>query len=429
LFLFFSSDFGFVSDFGFRFSDFFPQLARMFVGKDLAVVRDADSSGLHVRYEKAGLIFDALPIPWNADAVIVEASVKLPAACDKQQFALQLSTGGPPLPAEILLPGKKHGPGRIFFRFRTPAQSCSVQVFWREHSLGQVDTPIITAAEFMQGLKLQMPVIQVGLKGNAAPCQTFVTTQCQSLCAAAVLQSVAPLAPAADLDLHVKIRRGDVLLHTIPITWTSELLRSKQALISALLPKPRRTGEYTVSWEIGPRLLHTQRLKAITRKQFLRSLRITTTRFIVQRIGGELEVLRSLPQREGQPCLDGIARVGPYFYVCSAEAGMAGLASFTLTAVPDNPDGEPLTISQDEIVVTDGPTPILPATMAAADVLRIKQFVLTTSEGTLGVLPLAPALSADLTGEGGFAPLDEFLWSPAAEEQLNDRLGKLLEDG
>src|ERR1700722_18679632 len=101
----------------------------------LSAVRDADSSGLHVRYEKAGLIFDALPIPWNADAVIVEASVKLPPACDKQQFTPQLSTGGPSLPAEILLPGKKRGPGRIFFRFRTPSQTCSVQVFWREHSL------------------------------------------------------------------------------------------------------------------------------------------------------------------------------------------------------------------------------------------------------------------------------------------------------
>ena len=395
----------------------------------LSAVRDAGSSGLHVRYEKAGLIFDALPIPWNADAVIVEASVKLPPACDKQQFTLQLSTGGPPLPAEILLPGKKRGPGRIFFRFRTPAQSGSVQVFWREHSLGQAETPIITAAEFMQGLKVQMPIIQVGLKGHAVPCRTFVTTQCQTLGAAAVLQSASPLAPAADLDLQVKVRHRDTLLHTIPITWTCELLRARQALVTALLPKLRRTGDYAISWEIGPRVLHTHRLKAISKKQFLRSLRITATRFTVQKIGGELEVLRSLPQRDGQPCLDGMARVGPYFYVCSGEAGMAGLASFTLTAVPDNPDGEPLTISQDEIVVTDGPTPILPATMAASDLRRIKQFVLATSEGTLGVLPLTPSLSADLTGEGGFAPLDDFLWSPAAEEQLNERLGKLLEDG
>lgn len=389
----------------------------------LTDVRDADGSGLHVRYEKAGLIFDALPIPWNADAVIVEASVKLPATCEKQDFTLQLSTGGPPLPAEILLPGKKRGPGRIFFRFPTPTKTCGVQVFWREHSLGQAETPIITAAEFTQGLTLQMPVIQVVLKGQAAPCQTFVTTQCQMLCAAVVLQSAVPLAPAADLDLHVKVWHRDTLLHTIPITWTSELLRTKQALVTAILPKLRRAGAYTVCWQIGARPLHTHRLKAITKKHFLRSLRVTATRFIVQKTSGELEVLRSLPQRDGRPCLDGIARVGPYFYVCSGEAGMAGLASFAVTAVGD--DANPLTVAQDEIVVTDGPTPILPATMAAGDLRRLRHFVLKTSAGTLGMLPLVPAPSADLTGEGGFAPLDDFLWSAAAEEQLNNRLGKL----
>ncbi len=45
------------------------------------------------------------------------------------------------------------------------------------------------------------------------------------------------------------------------------------------------------------------------------------------------------------------------------------------------------------------------------------------------MLPLTPAPAADFTGEGGFAPLDDFLWSAAAEEQLNERLGKLLDDG
>ena len=148
----------------------------------LASVRDADSSGLHVRYEKAGLIFDTLPIPWNADAVIVEASLKLPPACDKQQFTLQLSTGEAAAACRrFCCPARSALTRPHLLSFPTPKQTCSVQVFWREHSLGQAEAPIIAAAEFTQGLKLQVPVIQVGLKGNAVPCQTFVTTQCQSL--------------------------------------------------------------------------------------------------------------------------------------------------------------------------------------------------------------------------------------------------------
>jgi hypothetical protein len=67
--------------------------------------------------------------------------------------------------------------------------------------------------------------------------------------------------------------------------------------------------------------------------------------------------------------------------------------------------------------------------MAAADLAEIKHFALASSEGPLGALTLASAPAADFTAEGGFAALDEFLWSPAAEEQLNERLGKLLGEG
>ena len=45
-----------------------------------AIANKSVVPGLHVRYEKAGLIFDALPIPWNADAVIVEANVRVPSS-------------------------------------------------------------------------------------------------------------------------------------------------------------------------------------------------------------------------------------------------------------------------------------------------------------------------------------------------------------
>jgi hypothetical protein len=68
-------------------------------------------------------------------------------------------------------------------------------------------------------------------------------------------------------------------------------------------------------------------------------------------------------------------------------------------------------------------------TVAARELARIKHFALVVGDVVLGNLPLLPALSAEFTAEGGFAPLDDFLWSAAADEQLKDRLGKLLGDG
>src|SRR5271166_2342184 len=96
------------------------------------------AAGLHVRYEKAGLVLDALPIPWNADAVIVEANVSLPSSAprDKQHFTLKLPGDAPAAVAEVILQPKKKAPARVFFRIPVPAQTCSAEVFWRDHLLG-----------------------------------------------------------------------------------------------------------------------------------------------------------------------------------------------------------------------------------------------------------------------------------------------------
>src|SRR4051812_35163201 len=100
-------------------------------------------AGLHVRYEKAGLILDALPIPFNADAVIVEANVRLPKGPPraKQDFTLRWSADEPSVPAELLMPETPRTPMRVFFRVRKPKATSLASIHWREHLLGQVEVP------------------------------------------------------------------------------------------------------------------------------------------------------------------------------------------------------------------------------------------------------------------------------------------------
>jgi len=56
-----------------------------------------------------------------------------------------------------------------------------------------------------------------------------------------------------------------------------------------------------------------------------------------------------------------------------------------------------------------------------------ERFRLRLKETTLGILPLAPAPTAAFTNEGTFKSVADFSWSPAAEEQLNERLGRLMD--
>jgi hypothetical protein len=391
-------------------------------------LHNADPSGLHVRYEKAGQIFDSLPIPWNADSVIVEANVRLPpnAPRTKENFTLRMADDAPAVMAELIAKESKQTPLRVFFRVPVPAQTCTVQVRWREHSLGQIEVPILSASEFVEGFTLEMPTTHVAIGNRAVACQSFVNTQGKIVFASALLRGAGPLAAALDLDLRVEVERTDGRpVGTVPVSLTRDQLRARQVLASVLLPKLRTLGTYQVSWHIATRCLHTQRLRVMSKKTFVRSLRISATRFILHAADGAMQSVRTLPLREGNPHLEGIAQVVPCFYVCSGESGMAGIAPFTLRALA----GDVITTLaiENDVLVTDGPTPILLGAVSARELNNVKHFTLGSGDTILGNLPLVPAPKAEFNAEGGFAPLDDFLWSAAAEEQLNERLGKLLD--
>jgi hypothetical protein len=393
-------------------------------------LNQAGAPGLHVRYEKDGLILDALPIPWNADAVIVEANVRLPAlvARTKEEFTLQFSSGAPTAWAEVLMQPKKHGPMRVFFRIPVPALACTAQFFWREHLLGHADLPIITASAFAQGFALEMQTLYATLDSHTVACQSFVGPQVKTVFASAVVRGSGPLAAALDLGLCVNMQRSNgQLVGTVPVSLTSEQRRARQALTTVLLPKPRALGTYQVTWQLGSRSLHAQTLRVVTKKTFLASLRISATRFIVNRPDGTRQSLRSLLSADGRLMLDGIESIAPVFFVSSSEPGMAGLAPFTLRALV----GDILSTLaiQENVLVTDGPTPIVLGSVPVGELTSIKHFTLGVGATILGNLPLVPVPKADFNAEGGFVPLDDYLWSAAAEEQLNDRLGKLLDGG
>ena len=55
---------------------------------------------LHYSYEKAGLVLHDQPIPWNAEAVLVEAQLRLPSAAGRRKADFQLRVPGhEPVPA------------------------------------------------------------------------------------------------------------------------------------------------------------------------------------------------------------------------------------------------------------------------------------------------------------------------------------------
>jgi hypothetical protein len=382
------------------------------------------SQALHASYEKAGLTIHDQPIPWNAEAVVVEAALRLPAGTGRRKGDFFLSVPGQSLhPAEHLRRAEGEDLYRVSFRFTPPGTSTTAELLFREKPLGKVDLPFLSREDFLQNIRLQMPTLYVRIGAETVACQTFVSTQCKGLVASAMLASPTSLAPLLDLDLLVEFRcERTGAVTRVPAALCSSQLGGRQALVTVVPKKyPRRLGAWTATWLLASRTLASQRIRGISQKHFQRSLRISDTRFVVQLDSGSVRLTRQTPP------LDKGGRVGPCFLVSSGEPGMAGQCRLHVTAQVPGTLTPPLLLEQD-VLITDGPTMVAPGTLDAADLAQVTGFELTHRGRSLGVLSLCPAPSASFTGEGGFKPPHDFTWSAAAEEEMTERLNRLLEN-
>ncbi len=384
----------------------------------------AQPQALHYSYEKAGLVLQNQPIPWNAEAVLVEALVRLPGsgARRKADFQLRLPDR-PSFPAEQLRRQESEDHYRISFRLPTPAATTTAEVLYRDHPLGQLTLPLLGRDQFLQELRLQMPTLFVRLGNESVACQTFVSSQCRGFLASALLTSPTSLVPLLDLDLQVEFRceRSGTTFRA-PACLSSSQLANRSALVTVVPGRyPRKMGAWVATWVLGDKPLASQRVRGISQQAFQRSLRISDTRFVVQDGDGPLRLARQAP------ALDGSQRIGPCFLVSSGEPGMAGLCKLQVTAQVAGAVQPPLLLEQ-QVLVTDGPCMVAPGTLDAGDLKQVSGFELTVRGRSLGVLSLCPAPAANFTGEGGFKPAHEFNWTPAAEEEMNERLNRLMEN-
>jgi hypothetical protein len=376
---------------------------------------------LHFSYEKAGLTIVDQPVPWNAEAVLVEVLMQMSHHYRvKTDFTVR-TPGLPNIPAESLRARDDVPNGfRVHYRLPPLSRSATLQVFWREKQQGQLTIPVLSRDDFIQSLRLQMPTVFARLGNEAVACQTFVATQCHGLLVTGTLSSPTSLVPLLDLELQVEFRHErDAEAHRFPVRLSSSQLNGRTALLCVAPRKlPRRMGVWTINWLLGDHCLATQRVRAISVAAFQKSLRISDTRFLIQDGGGSLALSRSLPSTKTA------ARIGPCFFVSSSEQGMAGLCAFNVRAQVPGAIQPPLLLEQD-VLITDGPTLVAPGTIEAVHLEQLQGFELCLRKKVLGIMPLHPAPIASFNAEGGFKPIAEYAWSPIAEDELAEKLAQL----
>lgn len=377
---------------------------------------------VHLRYEKAGQSLLASTIPWNADCVIVEILLNVHSSSRSRSDFLLRIPGQPPLAAEQFrhdtVNSRLH---RLTFRTPTPAASVMADLTWKHKLLTTLSIPILSETRYLTDLQLTQATASVRIQDTVVAAQTFVSAQCKSLLTSAVLRSTSGLAPLVDLGITVVFRSTQTgQEHTVAVPLTSSMLASREALLTAVAPKtPRTSGEYTMTWKIGDRPVLTQRVQAITQRRLLQSLRVSEARFIVAEPGGGMRTMRQPPAIE-----DGL-RTGPCFVLASREVGLAALIDLVVDTQVSG-SGQGATVLRQNSLITDGPTVFAPGLLEASELESVIGFELRHKSHLLGTLSFRPVPAASINAEGGFKPASDFTWSSGADEELSNRLSKLM---
>ncbi len=379
---------------------------------------------LAYRFESGGLAFQNETIPWNAEGLFVEAVVHCPPRRNIQpaDFALKLEAGGG-FAAESMRPDRPPGTYRLSFRVPIPHRSLMVQLFHGKWGLGQLTLPVLSQQEFVAGLACRSPALHVRLGGRYVACQSFVAAQGRGVLASIILNSPSNLTPLLELGLHLEVYDQDgECIGVEAVGLSASHLAGREAVIIASPTIPRKTGGWRLDWLVGKECIHSQEIRAISSSQFLSQLKVSDMRFLTESAAGERRLTTKLPKLTDQD------RVGPCFAVFSTVRGTAGLARVRVNALVTDAI-EPPVLAEEEQLVTDGPTLVLPGTIAAADVAQITGFEVRLGRKNLGTLLLRPAPQAQFDAEGGFELSEGFTWDGRAEEELNERLGALLVPG
>ncbi len=274
-------------------------------------------------FEKGGLSLENQPIPWGADSILVNAVAELPHQLPRTKGDFELRVGNETALPESQRVEDSADTARLQFRVNVPAVPAAAELLWRGRSLGQIALPILSPEEFARKVTLQMPTACVRIGEQAVACQTYVTTQCQGLILSGLIQSATSLVPVLDLGMRVEISRQEGgAISKVPIQLSSSQLRARQALISVVLPKPKRMGTWQITWFLGDRPLASHGVKGISPKQFLRSLRVSSTRFVLQSCAASSRSNASSPTSRELP-VSGPASLWP-----AAKAAWPGGARF-----------------------------------------------------------------------------------------------------
>jgi hypothetical protein len=372
------------------------------------------------RYQLAGIGVPDEPIPWSAELVQVEARVELDGvpAWRPAEFSLLLPDRLPL--AAAAAEEERPGTFRFTFTFPPPGRPTRARLCRRGRFLAELDLPFLSAEEFLRNIRLEEATVLARLSRGLVPCQAVVSSQLQRLVVCGLLASPSSLLPLLDLGVTVEFAdAGPGQGRKVSLALPRSQLIGRRSFLSAAPPEaPGPGGTLSVRWIVAGRCLAESTVRTISLDDFRQSLYLVDARYACQEADGPPVFRPYLPAR-GR-----VQHVGPCFRLASREPGAVGYCTLGLRTLYQDP-ARPPEVRWHEILVTDGPSPFMPLLVSSGEFEQVAAFELLRGGQVLGSLSgCRPVVR--FTSEGGFTELTDFDWTPVDEEELEDRLKRLM---
>lgn len=372
-----------------------------------------------ILHEELGQQCDGLPIPGTAEAVIIQVLLRLPPQARRKKDLLLQFPHFAPIMAESVHP-VGFDRCRVIFRFQPPRWTVHGELRWKDRRLHPITVPLLSIETFLNELSLVSPMVFVKLVDQLIPVRQFVVHGRRRVLASVVVRSAHGLGPLLKLPLTVSFRHERTGREfVVPARLTASQRAATETVVTVVCPtRISRPEAWSVAWSVGPREFAVRHVDAIPSRGFAESVCVADARFAVADCGGEVRVVRQ------PPAISTVDRLGPCFLIASIQPGVAGVCRLAIYLVGNDGSG-PLPLIEKDTLVTDVPTPFAPVLLPTSRLMRVSGFELRLDGRIIGIASLSLVPQANLTAEGGFRASPDFTWSPAAEDELMNRLRQL----
>ena len=381
-------------------------------------------------YEKAGYVVYDEPIPWNAEAVLVEFLIQDPgsAIVHGNDYCLRGKDSGVSAPREVPVKTVScHSQARknsfcLHFRLGPLLSNMSLQLTWRGRFLGKITLPYLSPKAFFRELAIESPSTMAQIGEHEVICRTVVAGQCHHLTACCFLKSSTSLLPLIDWDLALELTCHDSgQTWRIPAHLTGSQVVHHQSLLNVTLFSWSCTeGQWSWRWVLAHSPLAQGDIRVISQEAFHQSLYLAGGLSRSERRTGAIRRVSPEPPTEDTQVLP------PCLRIASHEPGVAALCDLKIRVQYQDRflSAEYLKM---EVLITDLPLFSTPLPIAFHDGKEIQTVEVFADEHFIGSASLHQIPVATFTTEGGFQAPEPFDWTPCAEEELQTQLGRLLE--